>query len=182
MDDEQIRSLLNDPATAEATLSSLIGRAPQWDRLIAIHPKASGDVLTRLAASADRQTRRAVAMNPQTPKDVLLKLAPTFPGEFFTNPVFDLLMLEDPNLLDALPITVIKNILKREDCPASLLGWAAAYGARSHHLALVDREIISRSMLEQIAAGPHGPAAEKAANRLMRGEWSEAARMNIRNQ
>jgi len=175
MDDEQIRSLLNDPATAEAALLPLIGRAPQWDRLIAIHPMASGGVLTRLAASADRQTRRAVAMNPQTPKDVLLKLAPTFPGEFFTNPVFDLLLLEDPNLLDALPITVIKNILRRDDCPGSLLRWAAAHGGRSHHLALVDREMISRAMLEQIATGPHGPAAEKAANRLMRGEWSEAA-------
>lgn len=175
MDDELIRSLLNDPATANAALSPLVGRSPKWDRLIAIHPKASGVVLTRLAASVDRQTRRAVAMNPQTPKDVLLKLAPTFPGEFFTNPVFDLLLLEDPNLLDALPITVIKNILRRDDCPDSLLRWAAAHGGRSHHLALVDRETISRAMLEQIAAGPHGPAAEKAANRLMRGEWSEAA-------
>ena len=174
MDDERIRSLLNDPATAEAALLPMVGLAPKWDRLIAIHPKASGEVLTRLAASVDRQVRRAVEMNPQTPKDVLLKLAPTFSGEFFTNPVFDLLLLENPNLLDALPVTVIKNILRRDDCPVSLLRWAAAHGGRSHHLALVNRETISHAMLEQIAAGPHGPAAEKAANRLMRGEWSES--------
>ena len=109
MNDDQFRSLLNDSATAEATLSSLIGRAPQWDRLIAIHPKASGDVQIRLAVSADRQTRQAVEMNPQTPKYTLLKPAPTFHGEFFTNPVFALLLLEDPDLLNALPITVIKN-------------------------------------------------------------------------
>ena len=174
MDDEQIRSMLNDAATAEASLLPLIGLEPKWERLIAIHPKASENVLIRLAASADRQTRRAVAMNPQTPKDALLKLAPTFPGEFFLNPVFDLLLLEDPNLLDTLPITVIKNILMRDDCPDSLLRWAAAHGGRSHHLALVARSTISRGMLEQIAAGPHGPAAETAANRLLRGEWCEA--------
>ncbi len=173
MDDKQIDSLLNDPATAEAALLALIGRSPKWDRLIAIHPRATGDVLNRLAVSGDRQTRRAVVLNPQTPKDILLKLAPTFPGEFFTNPVFDLLLLEDPNLFDQLPISVIKNILRRDDCPVSLLRWAATHGGRSHHLALVVRETISRTLLEQIASGPHGPAAEKAANRLMRGDWDE---------
>ena len=164
---------LTDPATPGADLMPLISRSVRWDRLLAAHPNATGEMLGQLAHATDRLTRRAVAMNPQAPKDVLLKLAPTFAGEFFTNPVFDLLLLEDPNLLDALPVTVIKNILKRTDCPESIMRWAAAHGTRSHHLALVDREFISRAMLQQIAVGPHGPAAERAAGRLLRGDWSE---------
>lgn len=36
-----------------------------------------------------------------------------------------------------------------------------------------DEQVVA--MLEQIAAGPHGPAAERAANRLMREDWSETA-------
>jgi len=175
MSDEEIRCLIDDSATPGAQLASLVGRSVKWDCLLAAHPNATSETLTKLAKSGDRQTRRAVAMNPQTPKHILLKLAPTFPGEFFLNPVFDLLLLEDPNLLGELPVTVIKNILKRSDCPESFLRWAAAYGGRSHHLALVDRAVISRAMLEQISAGPHGPAAEKAADRLMRGDWSEMA-------
>jgi hypothetical protein len=175
MDADQIEALLRDPDTPDSRLELLLGHSVKSDRMVAVHPRASDAILSRLAQSADRQTRRGVATNPQTPKEILLKLAPTFAGEFFLNPVFDLLLLEDPYLLDALPITVIKNILRRDDCPASLLRWAAAHGGRSHHLALVARSTISRGMLEQIAAGPHGPAAETAANRLMRGEWCEAA-------
>lgn len=171
--DALIRQLLDDPATPGAELMPLAGHSPNRDRQLAAHPNALGEMLTQLANSADRQTRRRVAMNPQSPKAVLLKLAPTFPGEFFTNPAFDLLLMEDPNLLNAVPITVIKNILKRGDCPLSMLRWAVVYGGKSHHLALVDRESISRVLLEQIAAGPHGPAAEKAASRLMRGDWHD---------
>lgn len=173
--EEEIRCLIDDPATPGAQLALLIGRSVKWDRLLAAHPNATSETLTKLAKTGDRQTRRAVAMNPQSPKDILLNLAPTFPGEFFLNPVFDLLLLEDPNLLGALPVTVIKNILKRFDCPESFLRWAAAYGSRSHHLALVEREVVSRALLEQISAGPHGPAAEKAADRLMRGECIDDA-------
>jgi hypothetical protein len=169
---QQVETLLNDPATPASRLSPLVGHSVKTDRVLAIHPQASEAILSRLAESADRPTRRGVAKNPQTPKNVLLKLAPTFAGEFFLNPAFDLLLLEDPNLLDALPVTVIKNILKRPDCPSSLLRWAAAYGGRSHQLAVVDREVIGRPLLEQISSGPHGQAAEKAAGRLLRGDYA----------
>lgn len=172
---DQIDDLVKDQATSESQLAPLVGVSVKWDRLLAVHPRASGAILSRLAQSADRQTRRGVATNPQTPKDILLKLAPTFPGEFFTNPAFDLLLLEDPSLLDALPVTVTKHILKRGDCPTSLLRWASIHGGRSHHLALVNRDSITRSMLEEIAEGPHGAAAEIAADRLLRGNWSETA-------
>jgi hypothetical protein len=174
MDDQEIGRLLDDPGTPSSRLKSLAGRSPKWDRKLAMHPNATTDILEKLAKSADRLTRRGVTLNPQAPKDVLLALAPSFPGEFFLNPAFDLLLLEDPNLLQAMPVGVMKNILKRPDCPQSFLRRAVTFGSRSHHLALVSRESLSREMLQQIAAGPHGPAAEVAADRLMRGDWSEA--------
>ena len=175
MDDDEINSLLENPVTPSSKLRSLAGRSQKWDRKLATHPNAATEILAKLAKSADRLTRRGVTLNPQTPKDALLALAPSFPGEFFLNPAFDLLLIEEPNLLQALPVGVMKNILRRPDCPYSFLRWAAVYGGRSHHLALVSREALSREMLQQIANGPHGPAAEVAADRLMRGDYSEAA-------
>jgi hypothetical protein len=159
--------VVGNPASDLAALSAQLGISVQADRAIAMHANASPALLDRLAASSDRQTLRNVVLNPQTPITILLKLAPTFPGEFFLNPVFDLLLMENPNLLFELPVGVLKNILKRPDCPDSFLHWAARYGDKSHQQALVSRTYLSRELLEHVANGPHVKPAEAAAGRLM---------------
>ena len=163
-----------DPASSATVLEALVGVSFKINRILALHGNTGADVLRRLAQSPDRLTRRNVALNPQTPKDVLLSLAPTFAGEFFLNPVFDLLLMEDPNLLDGLPVGVMKNILKRADCPVSFLNWAARSGSKSHQLALVSRPDITKIQLETVAQGPHAKPAEVAAGRLMAGEGAQA--------
>ncbi len=167
MKTDRSSAVVDDPATDASVLEALIGESFKVNRSIASHSNASPERLRELAKSPDRLTRRNVALNPQTPKDVLLVLAPTFASEFFLNPVFDLLLMEDPNLLFGLPVTVLKNILKRPDCPESILNWAARYGDKSHQLALVSRTEISKQLLECIANGPHVKPAEVAAGRLM---------------
>ena len=157
-----------DNATCDSTvLSALAGVSVKADRVIARHANAASELLKQLSNSLDKQTRRNVVLNPQTPTAILLQLAPTFPGEFFLNPVFDLLLMENPNLLFELPVGVLKNILKRPDCPDSFLHWAARYGDKSHQLALVSRSDLSRELLEYVATGPHVKPAETAAGRLM---------------
>ena len=159
--------VVDDPNANPSALEELAGQSKDLDRKLALHPRAGGALLSRLAQSADKGTRRNVALNPQTPINVLLTLAPTFPGELFQNPVFDLLLLEAPNFLDELPVTVMKNILRRPDCPDSFLNWAASHGSKSHHLALVAREDLTREQLELIAEGSSVKAAEIAASRLL---------------
>ena len=159
--------VVDNPSSDLAALSAQAGISAKGDRAIAMHAHACPELLERLAASSDRQTLRNVILNPQTPTAILLKLAPTFPGEFFLNPVFDLLLMENPNLLFELPIAVMKNILKRPDCPDSFLHWAARHGDKSHQLALVSRAELSRELLEHVANGPHVKPAEAAAGRLM---------------
>ena len=101
--------VVGNPASDLAALSALLGISVQADRAIAMHANASPELLKQLSNSIDKQTLRNVVLNPQTPITILLKLAPTFPGEFFLNPVFDLLLMENPNLIFELPIAVIKN-------------------------------------------------------------------------
>ncbi len=171
-DESKIAMMLEDLQLDSCTLESFAFRSFKLNRSIALHPNANPDLLAKLAQSPDKPTRRNVTLNPQTPKEVLLQLAPTFAGEFFLNPAFDFLLMEDPNLLFSLPVGVMKNILKRDDCPFPLLNWASKYGDKSHQLAAVSRTDLTKEMLQRIANGPHVKAAETAAGRLLAGDYA----------
>jgi hypothetical protein len=67
------------------------------DRLaIASNNAATADELRSLAKDGDRAVRAATAGNPNTPTEVLLKLGEEFPDEITANPIFNILLLEDP--------------------------------------------------------------------------------------
>lgn len=170
-DETEIAKLLEDGEIDLSTLENFAFRSFKINRMIALHPNASAALLAKLAQSPDKTTRRNVARNPQTSKEVLLNLAPTFAGEFFLNPAFDFLLMEDPNLLFSLPVGVLKNILKRDDCPDSFQNWAAKCGEKSHQLALVGRTRIRKENLQLIANGPNVKPAEIAAGRLISGDY-----------
>jgi len=172
-DETEIAKALEDPELDSSILEGFAFRSFKINRMVALHPNASAELLAKLAKSPDKLTRRNVVRNPQTSKEVLMDLAPTFPGEFFLNPAFDFLLMEDPNLLFSLPVGVLKNILKRDDCPDSFLNWAAKCGDKSHHLAVVGRTDVTRENLQLIASGPNIKAAEIAAGRLISGDFTE---------
>jgi hypothetical protein len=170
-DESEMAKMLEDVELDAPTLERFAFQSFKINRLVARHPNVSSELLARLAKSPDKPTRRNVALNPKTSKEVLLELAPTFPGEFFQNPAFDLLLIEDPNLLFSLPVSVLKNILKRDDCPDSFINWAARFGNKSHQLAVVGRFDLTKENLQMIADGPNVQAAEIASGRLMCGDF-----------
>ena len=106
-------------------LASLVGIEPATDRLVAQHPSTDEETLRQLGSSKDKTTRKYVVANPGTPHDVLFKLANQFPEQFFNNPVLNLILLENPQLLDAIPPRVLSSLVKREYCPVSFLEAAA---------------------------------------------------------
>ena len=170
-DESEMAKMLEDVELDAPTLESFAFQSFKINRLVARHPNASSELLARLAKSPDKPTRRNVALNPQTSKEVLLELAPTFAAEFFQNPSFDLLLIEDPNLLFSLPVSVLKNILKRDDCPDSMVNWAARFGNKSHQLAIVGRSDLTKENLQMIADGSNVQPAEIASGRLMCGDF-----------
>lgn len=54
------------------------------------------EILTELAKSQDRDILRCIAANPNTPLEILEKLCAEFPDAIVANPIFDLLLLENP--------------------------------------------------------------------------------------
>ena len=54
------------------------------------------EILAELANSEDKLTRQYVTSNPNTPIETLENLGKEFPDEITANPIFDLLLLENP--------------------------------------------------------------------------------------
>ena len=54
------------------------------------------EVLAKLSKSKDREILRLIASNPNTPVEILEKLGEEFPDEIVANPIFNLLLLENP--------------------------------------------------------------------------------------
>jgi hypothetical protein len=63
---------------------------------LATSDHTSGDVLEQLAVDAEAKVRLSVASNPNTPKEVLLNLGCEFPDTVVANPIFGILLLENP--------------------------------------------------------------------------------------
>ena len=140
----------------EASPEQLLSAAAQGekvDRLLARHAKASAELLEALSHSSDKATRKAVVLNAGASKVVLLRLAPQFPGDFFKNPAFDWMLLEDPELLVTMGKGVLKNILKRADCPASFMNWAVARGTDQEKLAVAMNPLAPLAALQTLVNG-----------------------------
>ncbi len=174
----------NETTTPER-LEELARVSPQLAALVAKHPNAAPELLRELASSANAATRKGVATNPNAPTDVLLKLG-EFPGQLLDNPVFPMLLLENPNLLAEVSIARLRTLLKRDVVPESFLEWVA-------------RESNDGVVLLTVAIYPNTPktALEKLTQSQMRqvalaaqlhvnwaGEmiagWDEAARAAIK--
>jgi len=81
-----------------------------------------------LGLRADNPTLAALVANPNTPPDTLLRLSGAFPAEFCANPVFPLLLLENPNLPGELPLPTVRSLLRYAGVPRGFLEWLVAYG------------------------------------------------------
>jgi hypothetical protein len=137
------------------SLLALFDRDDKTNRLLAKHPNSNAELLVKLSHSSDKRTRQIVASNPNTPIETFIKLGQQFPKEFLTNPALDLLLLENPGLIEQMPQSLILRLLKQTDCPASLLNWGAS----------------NDSDKVQLAVGMNANAPNSALNRLRKSKY-----------
>ena len=72
-------------------------------KVVAANPAAPASLLENLSHTADKAIRKALVANPATPPQLLMDLGSQFPEQLLENPVFDLLLVENPGLLDQWP-------------------------------------------------------------------------------
>jgi predicted DNA-binding WGR domain protein len=119
------RNPAQDPEATPESLLALLDKDDATNRLLAKHPRASAELLEKLSHSSDKATRQSVASNPNTAPEALVRLGQQFPKEFLTNPALDLLLMINPALMEEVPDAFLIRVLKQNDCPSSLLIWAA---------------------------------------------------------
>lgn len=100
---------------------------PTVDPVVAFNPEVNTHLLRERGLLGDDVTLAAVAANPNTPVATLLSLAGRFPGEFCSNPVLPLLLLENPDLPAGMDDATLRNLLRYPDVPQMLLEWIANY-------------------------------------------------------
>ncbi|MDP7157952.1 MAG: hypothetical protein QF922_07005, partial [SAR324 cluster bacterium] len=115
-------------ASSETTSAKRLKELAQDAKLasvVAKNPAAPPDLLAELADSDPKALRKNTMGNPATPYETLMKFASQYPEQLLDNPVFDLLFLENPNLLNDIPESALRSMLRREVCPESFLRWAS---------------------------------------------------------
>jgi hypothetical protein len=128
--------------------------------------------LARLATHPAPEVRRAVAANPNTPTQVLLRLAVHFPEEVLRNPVLELLLLENPNLLAEMRPESRDRLLGSPACWPEFVRWALKYGEEEALLALCRNPLLPREALEALQSYPSEKVQQAA--RLHLGSQAEA--------
>lgn len=164
--------LAKDPEVDPGALEALAGTGEAIDRALAKNPKSSAALLEKLSHSSDKTTRNYVVLHPNSPKEVLVKLAHQFPADFFKNPAFDWMLIEDPDLMQRIGGNVLGSLLKRPDCPQSFLNWAVKHGTEKERLAVAMNSEASIEALQQLVVCG-GAVAEAAKNHQRM--WSPAA-------
>lgn len=149
----------------------------QW---IAQNPTTPPEVLRKLSESSDFTTRSHVTANPNTPTEVLLNLGAQFPLQLLDNPIFSLLLLENPNLGEQIPLNTLVSLLKCETVPVFFLERAANHSNRQVLLAVAMNLHTSTPVLEKLIQSRDAQVAEAARLHVniageMNEGWDEAA-------
>lgn len=119
-------------------------------QLVANNTSAPANLLRELSVSSDATTRAHVAANPNTQTEVLLELGSEFPEQLLGNPIFSLLLLENPNLVEQIPLTTLRNILRVESVPGFFLEWAATHADSEVQLAVATNSQTPKTVLEKL--------------------------------
>jgi hypothetical protein len=144
----------------------------------------AGDVLTSparlgvLSVHRDAVIRQAVAANPNAPMRVLERLSVAFPNAFLSNPILDLLALENPNWITDLPAWARSPLLSCEDAPEGFLRWAEQFGNDEALLAVCANRGALQAMLVRLC-DHHDAGVARAAQLHVNSARKEAEPMTI---
>lgn len=160
--------------TSQQRLRELARVSTLLAQIVAKNPHAAPDLLQELGASSDETTREAVAANPNTPTELLWELGEEFPEQVLDNPIFSLLLLENPNLLADMPVATLESLVTIDAVPESFLLWAASHTDAWVLLAVAMNPNTPKSVLKKLTQSDDFDVAQAAKLHVnWAGEMSE---------
>ncbi|MEW6494584.1 MAG: hypothetical protein AB1589_19005 [Cyanobacteriota bacterium] len=146
--------------TSSDRLTELAGISTDLARRVALNSNAPPKLLQELSQSYDTIIRQNVTANPNTPREVLLDLCAEFPEQLLGNPVFFLLFLENPNLIDEIPLATLKRLLMQETVPVSFLEWGVNKLDQEAQLTLAMNARTPKTVLEKMLCSQYNLVVE----------------------
>lgn len=107
--DNLVKEVLNENTTGER-LQELAQKSMELARLVADNPVTPKELLKNMARRKDKTILTNLAANPNTPTEVLFNLGKRFPKHFLKNPIFSLLLLENPNFFNEMPLIALESL------------------------------------------------------------------------
>ena len=150
---------MDDITPAQQSIAALKQNITQA-RIVAAEPTTNPEILRELALFEDEKTREAVVSNANTPPEILVQFGEEFPAQLLDNPVFPLLLLENPNFIAELPLFTLRSILKQENVPEYILEQAADKADLEVQLALANNINTSRAILNRLNQSRYSDVVE----------------------
>jgi hypothetical protein len=118
---------------------------------VAIDPNSDPQSLRNIATGKDWELRLLVASNPNTPTDILWQLGLDFPEAILSNPIFQLLQLEQLQLAAEVPHATLTSLLQCEQVPQNFMEYAVSQQDYSLWLAVAYNPHTPSQILENLA-------------------------------
>lgn len=149
-------------------------------RIVAHNANAAPNLLRIFSSSSDNIIRKNVAGNPNTPTEILLELGAEFPQELLDNPIFSLLLLENPNFVADIPLVTLLSLLKLDEVPPPFLELATSHDDVEVLLTIAMNPKTPKSALLTLTQIQNIEVAEAAAAHVtlageMQQGWNQAA-------
>jgi len=122
-------------------------------RLVALNPNTPSNLLESLSYHWDAIVRKNVTLNPNTPLKILFQLGEEFPEELCENPIFLLLLIENPYCLNDLPQMTLCHILNHEKTPEFFRETIVMKGTISLQYEVAKNRHTPPQLLEKLAQG-----------------------------
>ncbi|MEH2294199.1 hypothetical protein [Nostoc sp.] len=155
--------------TSPQRLRELAAINDELTRLVAVNPLADSGLLGELAIKArnnkDVEIQRAIASNPNTPTQCLIGLAHLFPEEFFSNPAYDLSIL-NVNFVQRFGKELLLKLVCAFNAPTSFLEFAAGICENNLKIVIASHQNTSRKKLLELSTFGKEIVAEIAQLRL----------------
>ncbi len=114
-----------------------------------IKSDATSAELIKLAETGNQDICKAIAQHPNTSPDLLKKLFCNFPVQVLTNPILDLLLLENPNLFEELCDNCC--VFCKDGLPSFFIEWALNQKKTSIRVSLAASSKTPKHILEKLA-------------------------------
>ncbi|MEH2176380.1 hypothetical protein [Nostoc sp.] len=167
---DSLRQEAKSHNTSPQRLRELAVINDELTRLVAANPRADSSLLGELAIQArtnkDVEMQRAIASNPNTPTQWLIGLAHLFPEEFFSNPAYDLSILQNFNFPHGFGKKFLLKLVCALNAPTSFLEFAADICETNLKIVIASHHNTSKKKLFELSIFGKDIIAEFAQLRL----------------